>query len=665
MSYLIALGLMCFPALALALNWETPLVNSHQGEPLEVRIEVTDLAAVTPTQIFPLLASEVAFTERGIERPDSLSSLTYAIDSSNGAVELVIRTATAWMKPELTTLIEVFTPDGSVLIPVSLEIGENPEKVDQPAVTEILQNLVVEVPLQGSLSNAESKPSGESQAQKQVTLIVPNGSTLWRLASRVQPEDATIEQVIMALYDENPDVFEFSNINALEKGKILLVPSARRIRQDAPLEAKRRFDAHMNAPKAIFPRNLKGEPEPPVVNLNSEVVPLGAIPAVVASEDQALNKLMPKEETEAQLEKHSSDAIILTEAPVIKLETANVVLSEDTLLLDKISVLEMKLDKMGAKITANADMQIAETNSLLEAPPMKSEVLALMSPAVTELLDKISVLETKLDQMGAKLDNMVKAPEVIKQKPGLVFPVLPSAESTVTMQLKDWVPSQLDVETFLATRFDQVVNWIPFQVDVETSFREALGQIGGWIPFQVDMELFLTTQLGTLVLILFILLIFIWLLLRSGQKIQDPKKSTQLASSLDPSTEEQDSIIGEPMVLIHENNREADEALESAVERLKAKIDDPTKQQETEELYSGGNESLIEAFSADALNENPEWGEDPDDEADVAAHQLELAQNYLAMGMTQTAIELLVRVAVSPDRESAAKANALLDVHRS
>ena len=665
MSYLIALGLMCFPALALALNWETPLVNSHQGEPLEVRIEVTDLAAVTPTQIFPLLASEVAFTERGIERPDSLSSLTYAVDGSNGAVELVIRTATAWMKPELTTLIEVFTPDGSVLIPVSLEIGENPEKVYQPAVTDILPNLVVEVPLQGSLSNAESKPSGESQAQKQVTLIVPNGSTLWRLASRVQPEDATIEQVIMALYDENPDVFEFSNINALEKGKILLVPSARRIRQDAPLEAKRRFDAHMNAPKAIFPRKPEVEPKLPAVNLNSEVGPLGAIPAIAAGKDQALNKLMPEEETEAHVEKQLSDAIILTEAPAIKVEKPNIVMSEDTLLLDKISLLEVKLDKMGAKITANADMQIAEASRLSEAPPTRPEVPAFMSPAVTKLLDKISDLETKLDVMAAKLDDMAEAPDVIKQKPGLVVPALPSAESKVTIQLIDWIPSQFDLETFLATTFDQVVDWIPSQVDVATSFSEALGQIEGWIPFQVDTELFLTTQLGALVAILFVLLIFIWLLLRSGQKTQDPKKSTQLSSSLDPSTEEQESVIGGPMGSIHENNREADEALESAVERLKAKIDDPTKQQEAEELYSGGDESLIEAFSADALNENPEWGEDPDDEADVAAHQLELAQNYLAMGMTQTAIELLIRVAVSPDRESAAKASALLDVHRS
>ena len=103
---------------------------------------------------------------------------------------------------------------------------------------------------------------------------------------------------------------------------------------------------------------------------------------------------------------------------------------------------------------------------------------------------------------------------------------------------------------------------------------------------------------------------------------------------------------------------------ETAIERLKSRIENPEKQQEAEELYAGTDDSLIDAFSADTLNQNPEWGEDPDDEADVASHQLELAQNYLDMGMAQTAIELLERVLVSPDRASAEKARVLLDAHK-
>ena len=81
-------------------------------------------------------------------------------------------------------------------------------------------------------------------------------------------------------------------------------------------------------------------------------------------------------------------------------------------------------------------------------------------------------------------------------------------------------------------------------------------------------------------------------------------------------------------------------------------------------MYGSDGDELIAAFSADALNENPEWGEDPDDEAEIASHQLEVAQKYIEMNMVQTALEILDRVSVSPHKESAEAARALIDVHR-
>jgi FimV-like protein len=141
----------------------------------------------------------------------------------------------------------------------------------------------------------------------------------------------------------------------------------------------------------------------------------------------------------------------------------------------------------------------------------------------------------------------------------------------------------------------------------------------------------------------------------------EPEQVTPTPMPEPPAPVAQESQVTAQPVYADDNS----EALESAIERLKAKIEDPEKLKEAEELYSAGDDALIDAFSADALNQNPEWGEDPDDEADVASHQLELAQNYLDMGMTQTAIELLERVSVSPDQASAEKARALLDVHRS
>lgn len=254
MKRLAFLSILFWSTLVSAFDWKGPIVVSHQGEPLELRLEVTNLGSVTATQLFPLLASESAFTERGIDRPEYLSGLTYAVDSSNGRIDLVIRTATAWTQNELTTLVEVFTPNGPVLIPVSVAVG--PKPVAQPKLAEESpKKIPVIEPKSPEVKVAVKSPEKkavEPLATMPKTLSVRNGSTLWRLAKRVQPPDLTIEQVMMAIYDENPDAFEYNNVNALEKGKTLDVPSVERMGQESAITAKQRFDAHMKAPKKDF-----------------------------------------------------------------------------------------------------------------------------------------------------------------------------------------------------------------------------------------------------------------------------------------------------------------------------------------------------------------------------------------------------------------------------
>ena len=112
MKRLAVLPLIFWSMLVSAIDWETPVAASHQGEPLEVRIGVKNFGSASATQLIPLLASESEFTVRGIDRPAFLSELNYSVDSNEDQVDLVIRTATAWMQPDLTTLVEVLTPNG-------------------------------------------------------------------------------------------------------------------------------------------------------------------------------------------------------------------------------------------------------------------------------------------------------------------------------------------------------------------------------------------------------------------------------------------------------------------------------------------------------------------------------------------------------------------------
>jgi len=587
MKLVIALPLVIWSVVAQAFDWSTPVAVTHQGEPLEVRLEVTNLAPVSATQLFPLLASETAFTERGIDRPEYLSGLTYAVDTTGGRVALVIRTATAWTQPDLTTLVEVFTPAGPVLIPVSVQVAQKPTASSVVATEEPKRESSVEAPVvspavEGTKPSVETEENARNQngadvvKPRQQTLLVQNGSTLWRLAKRVQPPNLTIEQVMMALYDENPGAFEYNNVNALEKGKTLVIPSQARMEQESALNAKQRFDAHMKAPKQDFPRTTPSRPQ-----------------AITATPEPVVTPAEPEVVVEEPAEAKSEPAPTVKQDPSVSSDTP----------------------------TDTQSMKQEPVDSIATLAP---QVVTVITPEVTELLEKITSLESKLDAMDAKVEAI-------------------RSEAKESRQVSQPLPQRQMEQP--STEFD----------------------LEEWLPTREQIDAFFATELGKGVLIFVAVVILMWLGLRVYGRQEPMQTASHRAPSAPPLAEAAptESLSAAAEIQGPATSDVGSEALESAIERLKSKIEDPAKFQEAEELYSAGDDSLIDAFSADALNQNPEWGEDPDDEADVAAHQLELAQNYLDMGMTQTAIELLQRVSVSPDQASAEKARALLDVHQS
>ena len=651
--------LILWSLMAKGFDWKPPIALSHQGEPLEVRLEITDLASVKPAQLFPLLASELAFTERGIDRPEYLSGLTYAIDSIGDRVDLVIRTATAWNKSDLTTLIEVFTPNGPVSIPVSVQIA-----MKHVSITQADSKLVSQKPDIRITANEGLTVPASSTKVKNKILVVKNGSTLWRLANIVKPDALTIEQVMMALYDENPDAFEYNNVNALEKGKTLAVPSVERLAQESAIGAAKRFDAHMKAPKKSFPLTPRPASEPVDKKVERRLI---------ETQDQAAS-VSDKQETEELAVSATNQATEPLDQPQVPRNSAphllpnpavnNILSFEVTELLEKITSLESKLNAMDVKFEEIA-------TEAREKPPIEIRIPESQEPPTkTEFDEKIMALESKLDAMDAKVD---------------VIAIEAKENSAATLSASESMQARTDPEYDLA-------EWLPSRAELEVYLQTVLGpdfDIDGWVPSWDQVEAFSATDLGKGVLILVAMVAIIIAGFRvfkdkhssakpdgstpdtPSPQVPDLNFTATLESVSNPGTTSNpeegalESAIERLKAEIEEPTKQEEIAVkETAIERLKSKIENPERQQEAEELYAGTDDSLIDAFSADTLNQNPEWGEDPDDEADVASHQLELAQNYLDMGMAQTAIELLERVLVSPDRASAEKARALLDAHK-
>ena len=583
MKRLAVLPLIFWSMLVSAIDWETPVAASHQGEPLEVRIGVKNFGSASATQLIPLLASESEFTVRGIDRPAFLSELNYSVDSSEDQVDLVIRTATAWMQPDLTTLVEVLTPNGPIFIPVSVTVepklfaepvaAQDPSK---PISVKKLKPPEVRVTIRAPEQKA-SKPA----VKEPNILFVRNGSTLWRLAKRIQPTDLTIEQVMMALYDENSDAFEYNNVNALEEGKTLTVPDVVRMGRESPAIAKQRFDEHMKAPKKDFPRTTRIQ-SPAVVRISE------------TSDDRALES-----------------------APTANPKTVNEIVEVDNS--------PRSSTRPVLALSAGAEPQPVST----AAPPVEEETVVreelpevsrVMSPSVIEILEKMTNLENKVDAMDALVESISSKAQLIEQAPSL-----PTSESNQVLAqfelVQDWVPTTEEIEEFLSTE---------------------LGK---------GTLIFLTISILTIL----------------GFRIFGSQQST----AGEPAQVKSPEIPDRAMLSVRESQlgpnaaypSDASEALEFAIERLKSKIADPGKLKEVKETYSVSDDLSIDSLSADATDK-PEWGRDPDVEAETALHQLELAQNYLNMGMTQSALEILERAAVSTHTESAEAARSLIDTLR-
>ncbi len=493
-------GAVCVWCVALsvhALEFGSPRWMPEPKDSVEIRVPITDLAGHPVNQLLPVFASESTFSRQGIVRSPGLSDLFHRIEQNGTVTELVLSMESSWPAETLSTVVEVFTPSGVAILPIRVSRTQ-PGPVDRE-------------------------------------IWVANGATLWRIAQQVQPDGATVEQVMMALFDANPNAFEIGNVNALEKNQKLGIPTVETILAVDPDQAAERFKAHMAEPRRDFwAVNTK---ETGTDSAQSESVSSTPEPALAARE--------------------------LPAAPAVPASVGD---GED----------------------------------------------AAGTESVDALLQKIQALESKLDQVDAKLAQIVETPAA---------PPANVPEVSVSTGV-DW-----------RAEGQRVLNAMPSRSELMAFARTEIGQ-------------------GTLI---FLAVLFAFALLRRVY-----------AGSLPQTVSSLDSAGGSP---VHDSVpagvvRADLDALEDAINRLKQKIEDPTRMSEAEALYQDGDELLIDAFSAESLNENPEWGEDPDDEAEVAAHQLQLAENYLGMGMRETAIELLERVRVSPHAPSAEKAKARLSAVR-
>jgi pilus assembly protein FimV len=99
----------------------------------------------------------------------------------------------------------------------------------------------------------ETQPTAEPEATPALAQMtdysVKQGDTLWRIAEKARADnrDASIEQMILAIYRTNQDAFFGNNVNNLKAGKILKMPEREVVESTTTSEARREFRAQYSA----------------------------------------------------------------------------------------------------------------------------------------------------------------------------------------------------------------------------------------------------------------------------------------------------------------------------------------------------------------------------------------------------------------------------------
>jgi len=230
--------LLAWSGSAQALGLGDIRLESALNEPFRAEIE---LLSVTPEELEGLtvrLAPTDTFRRYGIERPSFLSGFSFeirALPGERGVVRVTSRDPVT--EPFVTFLAEATWPRGrllreyTVLLDPPTFAGGESDAVRQAPVqapaapsgrsadTGSFRRAPERSPRQTAPSSAPSIGSGD-------TYRVQRSETLWGIAERVRPAGSglTMNQVMVALYENNPEAFD-GNINRLREGAVLRIPA--------------------------------------------------------------------------------------------------------------------------------------------------------------------------------------------------------------------------------------------------------------------------------------------------------------------------------------------------------------------------------------------------------------------------------------------------------
>ncbi|HKT33116.1 MAG TPA: FimV/HubP family polar landmark protein [Gammaproteobacteria bacterium] len=261
--FVLALALTAVPLAANALGLGEIKLNSALNQPLSADIAVVSAAPDEIDSLHVKLASAAQFKQAGIPMADVLSKLQFkVVPGANGTATIHVSSAQPFREPFMDVLLDVTWDNGELireytvfLNPPNFESTTQAAPAPAPATTAPVSAApLVAAPAPGTAAPAAASmakpvvaapaapmqataPQAATPAPAPVAAVpsetelggnygpIHRGETLSEIALKLRPQGVTLNQMMIAIYRANPEVF-MRNINLMKAGYVLRIPSA-------------------------------------------------------------------------------------------------------------------------------------------------------------------------------------------------------------------------------------------------------------------------------------------------------------------------------------------------------------------------------------------------------------------------------------------------------
>ena len=391
----LALGTLSVPVHALGLgelSSKSALNQNFNGD--------ISLLSVSPEELDGVrvkLADAEAFKRAGVDRPFYLSLLKFEPTLSKKG-NSVIRVSSDFpiREPFMNFLIEVNWPKGRLM-------REYTVLLDPPTTTKRRPPKVA--PVAKTTKAAPAKPTGSvtkstapsvSTAPGTASAVSTDASeygpvvaydTAWSIAKKVRPSGVSMEQMMMALLNANPQAFIDGNINRLRKGQILRVPSLSEIQELSRQQARQAYREQQDQWLVRRDEKLQSAAESEQAEVAAEQ-PVADSATGAADPDDQLKIATARPEGEGEAGAGDDDAVSATASDlnsrlIVARENAETSRQEAETLRSQVDDLQARLENM-QKLLSLKDDQLAQLQDRVVTEDLASEETAVAAETGTQ-----------------------------------------------------------------------------------------------------------------------------------------------------------------------------------------------------------------------------------------------------------------------------------------